>query len=73
MLSASYGEIESYGAVASYDDIETLRSESRLDERPAIHVIAIVMVSEVPPPLAAKLFANNTSAAVGDAPWENLS
>jgi hypothetical protein len=89
MLSASYGDVESYAAsasfgevhsyddaafysdAASYGDIETLRS-ARLEQRPAFHVVAIVIVSEVPPPLAAKFFAN-TAAIEGDAPWENLS
>lgn len=72
MLSASYADMESYGAVVSYEPIESLRSNFRLEQRPAMHVVAIVMVSEVPPPLAVRNFAHTLSAE-GNAPWENLS
>jgi len=57
---------------ANYGDIDTLLSEFRPETRPEFQVVAIVIVADVPPPIAAR-FVANMIAVEGDAPWENLS
>lgn len=57
---------------ANYGDIETLRADLRSELRPEIHVIAMMVVADAPPPLPAQFFSN-VFVEEGGAPWENLA
>lgn len=56
---------------ANYGDLETLRPEFHGEFRPALRVVAVMIVSEQSQSLAA-VYSTSTVATDGSAPWENL-